>query len=214
MIINDWWAYVGIVAWALVLDSAAFYQQGKTWRFIQVPTGLLYLLIRSVACAVVGVLMPVLLTQDFKLDRYPQLVIFLAPLVTLSTLDALLGRAGVSQNKNDTNLGELLAGLRQAAVADAITQSGRAKQATDIEWTQQLSERFDSAQLERLLLDLLHTKMTTLQVARTKMSQLAEGRSTDELGLRHELATDILTIDRDFAKATLKALKPRRRWWR
>lgn len=204
MIIDEWWVYVGIAVWAVVLDSATLLSASATFRFFLVPAGIAYLLIRSVAALVAGLIMPVMVTENLRLDDFPAIVVFLAPLVTVAALEWLLGRVGSTATNEQTNLVSLLADLRRTTVAEGRRRANEVKQSVDVYTARDLSERFSSQVLRRMLLDLLHTKMPSIAGARTRLGLLTAGMiEDDELALRQELATELVKIDRVFARAIL-----------
>ena len=210
MILDEWWVYAGIAAWAVVLDSATLLSASATLRFLLTPTGAVFLLIRAVAALVTGLIMPLLLTEDFKLEEFPAVVVFLAPLITVTALEFLLGAAGASGTSEQTNLVDLLAELRRTTVAEARRKENGAKQVTDLRTARALAAACDAAELNRMLLELLHNKMPTIGDARSRLGQLTIGMSqNDPLALRQELATELVKIDRQFAKTTLRDIRAR-----
>ncbi len=162
MVLDEWWVYAGIAAWALVLDSAALLSASATFRFLVTPTGVVFLLIRAVAALVAGLIMPVLLTQNLRLNEFPGVVVFLAPLITVTALEFLLGATGAASATEQTNLVSLLADLRRTTVAEARRKSNEAKQVMDLHTGRALAQRCDAQLLRRTLLDLLFAAVASV----------------------------------------------------
>ncbi|MDP3703973.1 MAG: hypothetical protein Q8R78_06255 [Candidatus Omnitrophota bacterium] len=207
MVLDEWWVYAGIAGWAVVLDSASLLSASSTFRFFTVPSGIAFLLLRVIAALIAGLLMPVVLTDDLQLHELPAIVIFLSPLITVTTLEFLLARAGASPGNEQTDLVGLMVDLRRSTVAESRRKSNGVKQSKDLRTSRALGELCDSNALRRMLLDLLHTKMPTFQDARTRLDELTVGMSAEEESLRQELATEIVKIDREYAGATLRELQ-------
>jgi hypothetical protein len=203
VILDQWWVYVGIAAWAVVLDCASLLSASSTFRFLTVPSGLAFLLLRVIAALIAGLLIPVILTEKLKLNEMPAVVVFLSPLITITTLELLLTRVGATSGNEQVDLVGLLVDLRRLTVAESRRKANEAKQAMDIRTSRALGGLYHARQLQRMLLDLLHTKMPTFKDARTRLEELTVDMSQDDDSLRQELATEIVKIDREYAKTTL-----------
>lgn len=202
--IDDWWLYPTIAAWSVFLDSATLLSTCGTLRFAWCPTGLVFLITRAVVALMAGLLLPVLLTEEFDLTGRPLIVAFVSPMVSISVLEVLLGRLSQSPGDYRTDIPGLLAQLKDKTVEDARRRADEARQSKDVKVAAGLAGSNDAEALRQMLLNLLHMKLPTITDACERLKLLTAGMSDSEEMLRDELATEIVKIDRRYAVEMLR----------
>ena len=195
---QEWWVYAGIVAWSVALDAAGLLAASNTWRFVLAATGVVFLTMRSVAAVVAGLLLPTVLSQDLGLSKHPEVLIFVAPLVSLAVIELFVGRISES-GASRVDFTGLMGNLRALATADARSKEDAARYRADLKLIAMLAQKYASADLEESLVNLLHTKLPALKDAKERAKALLDAASTEESARRPEVATEIVKIDRTFA---------------
>jgi hypothetical protein len=195
---TEWWVYAGIVAWSVALDSAGLLAASNTWRFVLVATGLVFLTMRAIAALAAGLLLPTVLSERLGLGDHPEVLIFIAPIVSLAVIEVFVGRI-TETGASRVDFTSLMGNLRALATADARAMADEARYRGDLRLIALLAQKYPSADLEESLVNLLHTKLPALKDAKERAKALLDAASADESARRPEVATEIVKIDRTFA---------------